>query len=135
MGAVQEIVRGRFSEDEKRRVEELAEIGLSVGQIALRMRRSTSSIYYRALASGVLRPNKSIKQRRPHRRGSCIVNPFVPAEDDIIDYLAKNGLSQYQIASEMTRLFPDRPRERGAIRSRLMLLAVIAEAAIDQSHG
>lgn len=100
--------RAPLTDEEKARIAELRERGLTIGQIAHRMKCSRGSAAWAILAMGVdLYPDKAPDpvptEPVVYRRGGRTVRRFTAAEDARLLELERQGLATYRIARTLGR--------------------------------
>ncbi len=112
--------RGRLTTDERDRVVELAERGLSAGQIALRMDRHKATINFAMHCLGL--KNGPARRHWDYVRNGRLVKAFTEVEDDFIQQLRLAGLSTPKIAEQVRAHF-GHERSPPTIGIRLKMLA------------
>lgn len=115
-----ELKRGKFSPEENALVTELAERGLTAGQIAYRMNRHPSTINFAMHRIGLKPPQSTV--RKPYSRRGRPVRSFTPEEDAFIEAMRCQGFSSCAIARLCNEKF-GYARAAHTIRVRLQMLA------------
>jgi hypothetical protein len=113
--------------DVRAKILEMRENGFSYTRIAARYKVSVSCVEYHCLMAGADPPGppRSISPRRqgPIKRGRSVVHPFTKVDDVLILSLTHRGVSNSQIAQQLTTADPSRPRRPHTIKGRLATLA------------
>lgn len=113
------IHRGRLSAVERVRIVDLAERGLTAGQIALRMNRHPGTISYTMVRLGLRAP---VARTFAYLRHGVEVRSFTREEDALVTALRVQDFSTPRIAEIVTRRF-GHPRKAHTIGTRLAMLA------------
>jgi IS30 family transposase len=116
------LVRGRLSPDEKRRIEEMSDAGLTPGQIARRLNRLYATVNFAMTTAGLRAPKPRrfsfVRKGRP-------VRSFSPEEDTLIEALRCQSFTTTKIAEIVTKRWGHR-RQPATISIRLRQLATIS---------
>ena len=112
-------VRGRLSGAERERIAELAERGLTPGQIALRLNRLPATVNFHMVTNGLRAP---VDRARAYVRGASAVRSFSADEDAFITALRCQSYKYHEILAVCAKRF-GHSRTPAAIGIRLRMLA------------
>lgn len=116
------IKRGRMTDDELRQLDDLADEGLSPGQVAQKLNRHPATINWQFVIRGHKEFTPRAAPLKPYTRAGVTVTPFCREEDAFITALRVQGMPTPKIADEAAARF-GRKRSPHTILMRLKMLA------------
>jgi IS30 family transposase len=119
-----DIVRGRLSEREIQRIEDLADQGWKSGRIAIKLNRHPCTISHHMVTRGFRQLSGRVGA--PYSRNGYPVVPFTPREDQLIERLSLAGKKNREICSVVKKDL-GHTRSPHTIAYRLRMLAATAE--------
>lgn len=120
---------GRLTDTDHARIEELAEKGLSSGQIAQRLRRHQSTVQWFMYRNGLVAPKPMPEGRQvTYMRNGRTVTRYTQEEDAFIQALRLQGLDIAEIAELSSKRF-NIDRKHHSVRCRLIMLGAREDEA------
>jgi hypothetical protein len=120
--------RGRLTDDDRVRIDELAEQGMKAGAIAARIKRHPSTVQWYMYSSGLQAPSAAPEKPASFMRNGKIVHRFTHGEDVLIQTLRLQGFSTELIAEQCCKRFAT-ARTPHTIKCRLIMLAAREDVA------
>lgn len=121
MGLTHEVLPGGLSDADRERIFDLAEKGQKPGQIARRLLKHPSTVYWFMLTEGLAAPRPA-KSFTPYLRNGRMVRPYSPDEDAFIEALRIQNYSVGEIARIANLRFKNERTPHG-VNVRLVMLA------------
>jgi hypothetical protein len=119
--------RGRLTDADRARIEQLAAAGQKANSIAREIERHPSTVMWFMYTQGLAAPRRHPNRDEYIRRGR-VVRPFTPAEDRFIESKRVAGVPIRRIAELANEQF-NRERTQHAVHVRLVMLAAREDAA------
>lgn len=121
--------RGRLTDGDRARIQDLAAQGLNAHAIAAAIRRHPATVGWYMYTSGLRAPRPMPEnRRRSYQRGGVTIYRFTPEEDAFIEALRIQDFKPEEIAAHCSRRFSIM-RSAHSVRCRLVMLAARDEEA------
>jgi hypothetical protein len=120
--------RGRLTDADRERIQELAERGAKAGRIAQIIKRHQSTVYWYMVSNGLTTPRAAPNKPASYVRNGRIVRHFSADEDAFILALRVQGFSFTKIAHAANGRFATE-RTAHSVQVRIIMLAAREEAA------
>jgi hypothetical protein len=120
--------RGRLTDEDRVRIQDLADRGLSAGRIAQMIKRHQSTVYWYMISNGLSAPRPAPLKPASYVRNGRTVRHFSADEDAFILALRTQGFPFQKIAHAANTRF-DTERTAHSVQVRLIMLASREDAA------
>lgn len=120
--------RGRLTDDDRARIQELAERGLRAGRIAQIIKRHQSTVYWHMISNGFTVPKPAPNKPATYVRNGRTVRHFSADEDAFIQALRVQGFTFGKIAHATNGRFATE-RTAHSVQVRIIMLAAMDDAA------
>jgi hypothetical protein len=120
--------RGRLTDDDRIRIDELAEQGMTAGAIAAQIKRHPSTVQWYMYSSGLKAPAPTPDAPKSYMRNGKLVHRFTGTEDALIQALRLQGFGLELIAEQCCKRFGT-ARTAHTIKCRLIMLAAREDVA------
>jgi IS30 family transposase len=114
--------RGRLTDDDHRKIDELAAKGMTAGRIAQLIKRHSATVQWYLYSAGIRGPRPTPEKPISYMRGNRMVRHFSRDEDVFIEALRVQGFSFREIANFVNKRFSTE-RTFHTIQCRLIMLA------------